>query len=221
MFWLSFFCLLFWTNTLGQNLAESDLRVISSSEQRLIVAFSPQHFQLEPLILNGKHYQKAHFRLVSYTGEPGEPLVPCRVVVVGIPLDGNVNVAVSASEFVEKQDVRLCPVPTLEREEGLPREDYWEGPVYHESGFVPGRLFEVEEPGLLGDQRIIRIRVYPVQFHGVENKIHHYTNIVLRVDFEGGGESGGFAGRSPDEDIYKRTLVNYDEARKWRKKVNQ
>ena len=215
--WLFTYCLLAVINVSRAFATEDDVQLVSASDQDCVVLFSPKNFRLDTLILNDHRYQKVHFYLVSYAGEPGAPMIPCRAVVVGIPLHGDIRISVSDADFVEKQGIRLLPIPRLNREDGLPWEDYREGSAYRQPGFSPGSLLEAEEPEFFGDQRIVRIRIYPVQFNAGENKIRHYTKILFRVAFEERREDVRPDIRSTDETIYRQAMVNYSQAKKWRK----
>ena len=196
--------------------ANNDVQVVVSSFQGCEIAYSPHRFGLDSLTLNGKQYQVARFAMASSVGETGEPMIPCRVLVVALPPQAGATVSVVASDFEETQGVRLVPVPTLRKEEGLPWEDYREGPAYGESRFLPGVLYEVEGPGYFGDQRVIRIKVYPVQYNPVVGTVRSYTRIVFRVDFEGGVDSTPRRKRFGNEEVYRQALVNHSEARYWR-----
>ncbi len=214
--WLLSVCIIVTMDLFGSVERDRDVQLLATTDQSCVFQFSPVNFRLDTLNLNDKIYQKAQFHLVSYTGEPGAPMVPCRIISVGIPALGGVNVTVSKAEFVEKQGIRLLPMPTLTREDNLPGEDYSEGPVYQRSGYLPGPLFEVDEPEMFGDQRIIRIKVYPVQFDARENTIRQYTEMVFQIAFEGRTDEGGAEVNTGDEEIYRRTLVNYSQVKRWR-----
>ena len=211
--WVVLFCLL--RVPLVEAVA-ADFCVVSSSAEACVFAYSPSSFRLDTLILNGGVYHRVRFALASHEGRTGDPMVPCRILVVGVPPQGGVRVSVVSSDLVEERGVRLAPVPVLEEKDGLSWEKYREGAKYRQAGFTPGLLYEVEEPGYFGSQRVVRIKVYPVQFSPTENTIRRYTEIVLRVEFGGGGE-GVSPGKSlPNEELYREALVNYGQARKWR-----
>ena len=194
---------------------DGDVRVLSSNEQGCVIVFSPAQFRLDTLILNGKHYQNVDFRMASPTGAPGDPMLPCRVVVVGVPPKGNVRVSVEASDFVERAGIRLPPVPLLNKEDGLPVEVYEEGPAYKGEGFLPDKFFEAEAPAYFGNVRVVRILLFPIQFDPAGNRTREYRRIVLRVDFEERGVGGGGVEEMRMESVYRKAVINYSEARKW------
>ncbi len=200
----------------------SDFSVLSSSEESCVIAFSPSHFQIDTLVITGKHYQVINFSMASYPEHTGEPMIPSRILVVGIPPSGGVKVSVVGSDFIEKQGIRLLPIPLLEKKDNLPWETYKEGPLYQKSGFTPGILYKTEEPAYFGDQRIVRIHLYPVQYNPGENRIHYYTRIVLRVEFMGKSEIP-YATKQKlnNERLYQEAVINYSVAKKWRRRINK
>ncbi len=200
----------------------NDFSVLSSSEESCVIAFSPSHFQVDTLVIAGKHYQIMNFDMASFPEHTGEPMIPSRILVVGIPPSGGVKVSVISSDFIEKQEMRLLPIPLLEKKDNLPYEIYKEGPLYQKSGFTPGTLYKPEEPAYFGDQRIVRIHLYPIQYNPTENRIHYYTRIVLRVEFGGKSKMAYTSGQKlNNERLYQEAVVNYSEARKWRKGISK
>ena len=213
LFWILIFQVAF----SGSIKAEGDFHILSSSEKGCVVAFSPAHFRLETLILNRKQYQMATFDMSSPWGEPGEPTLPCRVLVVGVPPRGDVSVTVDASDFVEKQGVRLAPMPELRQKDGMGWEVYQEGSAYQKSGFVPGPLFIADKPAFFGSQRIVRVRVYPVQYDPAEDKIRIYTKIIFQIHFTSEpSEDTVLKERIGQEGVFRKALINPSEAKKWR-----
>ncbi|MBN2030480.1 type IX secretion system sortase PorU [bacterium] len=200
---------------------EKDFQIDFPSQNAVIVDFSPTQFQLDTLVIDNRSYIHADFYMASFSDQPGEPSVPCRLMVVGIPLNGEVRISVESSEFEEMQNCRLVSVPELQRKEGLPLENYYENEHYREQRYLPGSLVETEDPGYVGAQRIVRIKLYPLQFNPMENRIRFYRKIVLRIDFDGAVDREGFWQETENEEIYRHLLINYDQARHWRIKREQ
>ena len=218
VFITAFFCasLVVGGRTHGARPDMQDVHILSTSQRSVVLAFSPHRLRMDSLILDGKLYQRIDFRLASMEGEPENPMIPCRVLVVGVPPDGDVRVSLTASESEQKEGVRLLPVPHLRRENDLPREIHVEGSTYGQPDLVPGRLFDVEQPTFWGDQRIVRIRVYPVQFDAPNRRVTLYTKMVFRVEFGSPARETFIARRRLNETVYRNALVNYSQARKWR-----
>lgn len=216
--WIVSVITLIWMNSSWSRVENRDFQMLSSSEKGCTVAFSAYLFRLDTLTLNGKRYHRASFDMASPWCEKGEPMIPCRVLTVGVPPRGAVRVSVLASDYVEKRSVRLPPVPELKKKDDLPWQEYREGSAYRKSGFIPDVLYEAEAPEYFGDQRVIRIKVYPVQYAPMEDRILYYERIVLKIDFEEAVEIVTPQKRSKNEEFYREFLINYSEARQWRLK---
>ncbi len=199
-----------WTQT------HQDFQLDSSNGGGYTVQFSPMRFQLDTLVIDEHSYLCPDFYMASPSGQSGEPSIPCRLLVVGVPLNGEVKVSVESSEFEEMKNRRIVPVPELQRKEGLPLENYYESARYREQRYLPGPLVETEEPSYLGAQRIVRIKLYPVQFNPDENSIRLYSHLVVRIDFDGETDGEGIWQETENEEIYRDLLINYDQAKRWR-----
>ncbi len=196
--------------------SESDIDVLSSSDHGCTIAFMPSSFRMKTVTVDEKIYYRLDFDWAGFLGKPGDPMIPCRVLVVGVPLEGDVSVALSDFEFEEKQNIQLLPVPETREEDGLPVELYEEGEGYRISEFMPRILYQVEPPSMWGEQRIVRIFVYPVQFHPKANRVRLYTKMVIDVRFRGGDQKERIWKRSRKESLYRKALINYSAAKKWR-----
>ena len=142
VFITAFFCalLIFGARTSGARPDMQDVHILLTSQRSVVLEFSPHRLRIDSLILNGKLYQKIDFGLASIEGEPETPMIPCRILVVGVPPDGDVRVSMTASESEQKEGVRLLPVPHLRRENDLPREIHEEGSIYSQPVLPLNRL---------------------------------------------------------------------------------
>ncbi len=200
---------------------EKDYQIHFPSQNVCFIDFSPSRFQLDTLVLDNQYYIRADFYMASPSDQPGDPFIPSRLLVVGIPLNREVRVSVESSEFEEMQNCRLVPVPELQRKDGLPLENYYESVLYREQRYLPGPLVEAEDPGYFGAQRVVCIKLYPVQFNPIENRIRVYHKIVLRIDFNGEIDQEIFWQETENEQVYRDLLINYNQAKHWRIKREQ
>lgn len=196
------------------------IRILSSTERSCSFELTVDDLQIDTVAVGNVVYQRFTFPLSSGEGSVGEPMIPCRVVVIGIPQGADVRVSASPSESIEKGQARLLPVPELQRIEGFPTEVYVEGTSYKNPGFVPQQLFTADSPSYSGDQRIVRIKVYPLQFDPVQNKVRYYEKITVNVQFVGGHPSPpGSSYQRKQDTVFEKGLVNPLQARRWRDPV--
>lgn len=201
----------------GYSAARAEVRLLQSSENGCTIEYTPSSLELVPVMMNGKQYQRIHFTLASPPEKPGIPMLPCRVLVVGIPIGCRVSVNSQDWTFTEQAGIRIQPVPELQDVGGLPAHSFREGPAYQTAGFTPENPFIVENASISGDRHLVRIFVYPVQFDPTRNRIRMYSHIVLRVDFTGiPSHTGGSAGPEKTDAVFRNTVINHAQAEQWR-----
>jgi hypothetical protein len=145
IFFCAFFCL---SRTAGSASARTgtpaDIVVVSSDDSGCMISFTPRALLADTVHLNGKTYGFLSFdRSVPY-GQPGDPLIPCRIFSVGVPPEGAVRVSLVDADAGETRNMRLIPVPGVEKKDGLGASLYREGSVYQSPGAVPRSFFHAE-----------------------------------------------------------------------------
>ncbi|MBM3240588.1 hypothetical protein FJZ31_30255 [Candidatus Poribacteria bacterium] len=139
---------------------------------------------------------------------------------------------------------RLPPVPIPHSEIRIPNsgEDlqtitgkYDEsGSAYHSlaSTLYPQQLAEVIYDGYIRDQRVITVELHPVQYNPNGRILKVNSRLVVKVNFdapaaapvlsENGKRARGQKGKGLEskvfEDFYRKKLINYDNAKNWRKR---
>jgi hypothetical protein len=196
--------------------AQSDVKILSSSNKGCTVVFEPSFIRIDTVTVGNQIYHRLDFDLAGFSGEAGDPLIPCRTLIVGVPQEGNVNVHLSGSEYEEIENIRLLPVPRLSEKKGLPVELYQEGAGYDISKMTPRNLFTVDPPSIWGEHRIVRIWIYPIQFNPKTNRIRQYGKMVFQITFGHSGQPIQNWMPKRNESIYQKALVNYFTAKEWR-----
>jgi hypothetical protein len=196
---------------------EPCIQLLSNDDRGCSVEFRVQNFSLDSFQVGRKVYQKPDFDEALTEGIPGEPMIPYGIIVLGVPPEGDVNVVLSQSEPpIQKEGILVCPIPKLIKVEGLSEEFYFEGPAYKKQEFLPGRLFELESPEWFGPHRIIRIKVFPVQYNSSTGQVLIHSRIRLIAHFAYYGKRILKTQNRSDETVYREALLNYSTARKWR-----
>jgi len=160
-------------------------------------------------------------------GAPGEPALPVRSVLLGVPPEGRIEVRAVEARGEPWTVLEMAPVPRLAWD-----EEGWSGEqlvrdarVYGRDAWAPDEVVRVEREGFLRDQRVVTVTFCPVRYNPVRGEALVYRRIVAEVRFPGGGEVDGRAkplgsssvssGRM--EDLYRDTILNYEQARSWRR----
>ncbi len=166
------------------------------------------------------------------TGKPGSPELPYKSVFMGVPFGVDLSLKITPGNSqkihvphqvipVSDQDVQW---PLSKTEETFLKPDVFQQikpnpQIYQNSASYPGILAEVANDGVLRQQRVVSVAVYPIQYNLQENTITIYESIKVEVEFIGivPGAKSSLDSDSPIyETILAQTLLNYDQARNWR-----
>ncbi len=148
------------------------------------------------------------------TSVPGWPEIPLVRLHVGIP--SGATVRVQAQVLADLRIPAIAGAVPSDRggDAAVPRR--WEDPRYYlHPRPYPAEWVAVEEVGWLREQRVATILVQPYrQLPG--GVLQVATEMSVNVGFVGEAGAPGRWRRSAFEDVYRRTLLNYEQARAWR-----
>lgn len=157
---------------------------------------------------------------------PGAPALPLRSWLVAVPFGADVRVEARALRTRRIEGVVPRPVPGVQRPSG-DRGDRDFEPVavfdrdpalYRGSRPFPEAWVRLGSTGILRDQRYAEIVVQPVRWDPVARALTVADEIDVVVRFEGGEAAGVPASADPVfEPVYRSRLLNYGQARAFRK----
>jgi len=199
-----------------------------STGVRFTVTVPVEELELEEIEENGKTYTRVGLPGWSQTAQAGAPSLPLVVEQVGAPLGAEVTLYVVPGQArVEKLSAPVLPVvtqraemkPPVEGEPLLPEMVYVveEDASVYGGGEYPGSLAVVMNDGMVRQQRVLGVVVYPVQYNAQRQELTVYETLEVEVRFSGGGFEGGEAEDSAAyESVLEGELLNYESARNWR-----
>ena len=197
--------------------APRDVRLVAADPSAVRFVVEVPEIRLDP-VASEEAIHAVAIDGYAGVGRPGSAALPERVVVVAVPPAGAVAVSATGSATEVRDGVRLAAVPIVPR-----------------GATVDPAPFEVTSPSagpgargpvarLLGvswmrHQRIARVAIAPARFEPGTRRlaVDHRIEVEVRVVPVPGGATR--AGESVDsfEDIYRQTLVNYEQGRSWRR----
>ncbi|NPV14255.1 hypothetical protein HPY86_04920 [candidate division WOR-3 bacterium] len=106
---------------------------------------------------------------------PGEPDLPGKIVLVGVPQEGEVRLQYSTARTEKQTGVEIRPAPALSEQPVAP------GGMYEKDEFWPKAPAELLSIETVRNIRVARIKLNPVQYNPVQKRalIHHQVNCVL------------------------------------------
>ena len=142
------------------------------------------------------HSGPGQWRIVYEAAETNSPLQVERQVLVGIPLEGEVQ--------LEVVEARISGQLGEEAVDELAEDVRLEGPAY------------LGEIGFARNQRVVPVIFAPRR--EVADRVFTYDRVVVDLYFTGNLNSGGIqASQRWAEGYYRSLLLNYEQARKWRR----
>jgi len=198
-----------------------DIQILKSDETGVIFQYRPHNFLKQEKIIDNQLFHKVQVGNCPLGQTPGEPELPMRIVLLGIPLGCEVKGSILETDYSELSDFNIPPVPQLEKSED-PLENrilYRKSEsVFQQNRFFPEENVILESPRFLRDQRIIRLRIFPLTFNPITKVLRRINSITIRIDFMGGTESHQEGIESQTfERILQNILLNYESSRNWRR----
>ncbi len=204
----------FMTN--AQEPTRSNLKIVSSDETAVVVELTVNNFEVETIEQAGQTYQRLIIADMGQTGQAGEPQVPTRGTLLGLPSANGVSVEILATDSKTLTDYHLYPAPKLEvkgdsLEAGIEERFAPNVALYATNASYPGQLVKVGDTGYMRDQAVAQVQFYPIQYNPVSGKIEFYQRIVAKITWQEARSKIAKTDQvSPDyENVLKTTLLNY------------
>lgn len=209
---------------------KSDLVSSSGSGIKFEVVVPWKSLQQEIIKADDQSYTKINLPDWSNTSLEGAPALPLMTKAIGVPFGADISVKVMPGKMhTFELSEPVLPVPTQEINMDTVGLDLDSIPyshrvtpnpeIYRSDEAYPGKLAEITKDGVVRQQRIAGIGIYPVQYYPQSNTLIIYESFQVEVVFEGTQEITKGEARAESEvyeAIFQSTLMNYEEARSWR-----
>jgi uncharacterized repeat protein (TIGR01451 family) len=195
------------------------VKIIESDARHLLLELELTAFESETVEHAGLAYQRLRVADWGDWGHPGQPALPMVALPLGMPHPGTPRISLIAAESETLMGYRPRPVPALELggTEDAPRiaETFLaDAGAYSADTFYPGPLAEAAESGLLRDQPVFQLRLYPLQYNPQQQELQVYRRLRVLVTYPEAGRSLTEARVAETSPIFERilaaTLLNYE-----------
>ena len=195
--------------------AKDNLKIVDSTNRGITIHYEPYVERIDTFRVNQTNYVKINCRRTILTGEPGEPLIPVKIINVGIPLNAEIDVNIISTKY-RQMDGKLLPSPTVDRDGNSSYEPNLK--LYGSSQLFPEKVLSVDNPGFVRDQRILPIIIKTMQSVANKNRISILEQIVIRIDFKGVEPNGAQNNNIKDDEFYQGLVINYSQSKNWLKR---
>ena len=197
--------------------APADVQVLSADPASLRLAIEVPEIRLDPAAVDATA-RTLSIEGYGSVGRPGAPALPERIVVVAVPPSGAVEVEASATATEQHEALRLAGYPVVarshERDAGA-LDMVAAAPQVPPPIRSPARLLDVS---WMRNQRIARVAITPAAFDMARGRltVHHRIELVVRFSTPTPPTPPDHTA-DPFENIYRETVVNYEQGRGWRR----
>ena len=168
------------------------------------------------------------------TASPGAPSLPFLSQLFGVPDDVELEIKVEpGSKHVFTLSEPILPTAAQHYSYALTGETladplsslqtetlFEPDPLIYQSPVeYPNLLAEISNDGLLRQQRVVGLSIYPFQYHPTHNQVTVYESMRIQILFKGDFESQAraiFPEAEPFEILLEESLLNYQQAKHWR-----
>ncbi len=165
-------------------------------------------------VLDRKDYS---FPEAMWLNNVGEPNLPSLLYKIGIPQDGGVEVTIVENREEVIRDITIDPVKHLGiYEPPFPDSIKIYDDVYKEDRFFPLDVIEVSKSAYYRDIYTVEVRLNPIRYNPVSRTLRVSSYIKVNIRFRGKPIDKPIVDTSFEE-IYKRTIVNYEQCKTWRR----
>jgi uncharacterized repeat protein (TIGR01451 family) len=209
------------------------IRLLSLAEDSVVVeALVPwDRLRVDPVLVDGSEYVEVSIPDWAGMSQAGAPALPVLVTTLAVPFGVELGLEIQPGE--EKTislPADILPAPTLSAvwdwsatAEGNPvlpspsLQLVQDPAVYGSNHAFPDSLAVIVSDGLVRQQRVVGIAIYPVQYRPISKQITVYHSLTVRVDLKGDVEGGPAVG--PESAVFRRLfdeeLINSRAAREW------
>jgi hypothetical protein len=216
-FLVSFFC-----GVKAFSISEYDeFQVLKSDQDGILFKYSVPEPTLANARINGIDFDQISLDKCVLSDSPGEPQLPVRIVVIGVPPEAEIEVEILEEETQERSGVNLSSPLKIEKSDksrlGYQVSYQRLDQVFMDDRFFPEKIVSFDPPTFLRNQRIVRLKIYPIQYNPQRKTIRYHPQLTISVRFLGGTKEPQRTEKDLFEKIYQNLLLNYEESRTWRR----
>jgi hypothetical protein len=197
-----------------------EIQVLKSDQEGIVFRYSVPEPLLSKVKINAIDFDQIDIDKCVLSGSSGEPQLPVRIVVIGVPLEAEMEVEILERESQERSGVNLAPALKIEKSDenrlGYKVSSQRSDQAFMADQFFPEKIVSFDPPTFLRNQRIVRLKIYPIQYNPQRKTIRYYPQLTISVSFLGGRKEPQRIEKDLFEKIYQNVLLNYEESKVWR-----
>ncbi|MBL7148769.1 MAG: hypothetical protein ISS80_01720 [Candidatus Cloacimonetes bacterium] len=201
-------------------LGAETFQVLTQNEDELIVKFTLPEFELQNIKNKNGSYHRIVCEGAIGSTRAGYPQLPYFTEIVGLPVDGNIDIQIIDKQQQSNKNINIYPVEKLvETDKDLYYEFYKNKKAYKSSKNYPAELLEKGKKAFLKDRNFTGFRVHPFQYKAASKELVITKEITFRIIIRGDKTinrnyltSSNFIDKIGDS-----FFLNNEFSKKWRK----
>ena len=170
----------------------------STSTDGITLQFTLPELTVSETVRDNIRYHEVNYADCHFTTDPGNPKVPVTRLMLGIPAAATIEaVDISAAPAETRSGVRLVPVSIfdvheLDSQHSASQRWVERGSAYQSNTGNPSYpglpLARVIRDGLIRNQRVIALALYPVQYFPKTRQLRLYSRFTVNIRFSYGSQ---------------------------------
>ncbi len=188
-----------------------EVNVLASGAEEVLIEYSIPGMTALDVAEEGEIYSLLNMSDSGHTVEIGRPKLPVVRHFVAVPSGAKVVTDIIDSPYKDIDGYTVYPLqeplPDTDDAPDLPFEMDME--LYRTDAYYPSDIVKLEGPIIIRGVSTVILEMYPVQYNPVKNMLRVYSDIKVRLSFEGGSTFSKRRLRSPSFDkVLGRLLLN-------------
>ncbi len=198
----------------------ADVRIVGQGPGWIRLEYAPPAPVIQPIETSTGLWHVVTVEGCAAVDEPGAPMLPERLVRVGVPPEGAVEFRVLSVTAAPLEGVRVAPVPQPVRDDvadPVGKPEYTPSPAeYARSGPQPEPQAWLEAVTHFRWQRVAEVVLSPMTFDAARERCEVASRLVVEVHYvEPTAPLMGVVDPR-DESLHANSLINAAESRPWR-----
>jgi hypothetical protein len=199
-----------------------DVKIIEQNDNHIILNWQMANPDFMETEIEGQLFLTPMFDNNLYDSRPGQPLLPYRLITVGIPENISPDVTVLNKDYEIKQNILITPAAYIYRDpSGISASRYEIDP---EKYFLQDTLslddYYLLPPGYLRTLPVQQIRVNPFRYDPVKKELTIINRITIKIDYPPRSHKStpGMLKKDKLESVLEKVVLNYPQAKDWKSK---
>jgi len=204
-------------NSAVDNQEVVEINIIEQNKNYVIINYKINAYDIADIEYDNNIYQS-----VVIDGEPNflienAPSLPHINRSLIIPDNYSSTITILESNYIELENINVLPSKgNITRNFDLNSIPYVKGSIYNKNQFFPQDIAELNDPYILRDYRGQVLQINPFLFNPSTNLLKVYTDITVRIDFNGLNSVNRFTNRNESkkivydfDNLYQDHFINY------------